>query len=350
MRTRFGVALSAILSAALHICICPAPARGAPIWVEGEDATRSAVTRHPWWYDKVKADALSGGAWISNWSGEKEGTAEYEIDVAEGGSYTLWVRANPLATKISYRIDGGGWTPIDMKQGQRGRMNIAADNKPDLRFIAWAKVGKVGLSAGSHVIQFKMHSDNSNHGGLDCFCLDDGSFVPSGIMKPGAGAMKSRAVGPDKAIWIEGEDASRNTMNRHPWWYDKVKSDALSGGAWMSNYSDDKAGAADYEFEAVVADDYAFWVRANPLRSEIRYKLDSGEWRRIDLEKGQRGRVNIAADNKPDMRFIAWAKVGKVRLAKGPHTISFRMSGPLHNHGGSTASASRGYRSCRRGS
>jgi hypothetical protein len=181
-----------------------------------------------------------------------------------------------------------------------------------------------------------MHSGNNNHGALDCFCLDSGGFVPSGVMKPGAGAgtAKSRPVGPDKAIWIEGEAAARSTMNRHPWWYDKVKADALSGGAWMSNFNDDKAGTADYDFDVLVADEYTFWVRANPLRSELYYRLDGGDWRRIDLAAGQRGRMNIAADNKPDMRFIAWAKVGKTRLSKGRHTISFRMSGPLHNHGG----------------
>ena len=31
------------------------------IWVEGESPQSQSMTRHPWWYDKVKKDQLSGG-------------------------------------------------------------------------------------------------------------------------------------------------------------------------------------------------------------------------------------------------------------------------------------------------
>jgi hypothetical protein len=39
-----------------------------------------------------------------------------------------------------------------------------------------------------------------------------------------------------QTIWVEGERPARSTMNRHPWWYDQVKKDQLSGGDWMSNF------------------------------------------------------------------------------------------------------------------
>ena len=31
-------------------------------------------------------------------------------------------------------------------------------------------------------------------------------------------------------IWVEGEKPATSTMHRHPWWYDKVRRDELSGG------------------------------------------------------------------------------------------------------------------------
>ena len=43
---------------------------------------------------------------------------------------------------MSYRLNGGPWTAIDLETGQSGSVNIAADGKPDLRFIAWVKVGQ----------------------------------------------------------------------------------------------------------------------------------------------------------------------------------------------------------------
>ncbi len=38
------------------------------IWIEGESPQSQTVSRHPWWYDKVKKDQLTGGDFISNWT------------------------------------------------------------------------------------------------------------------------------------------------------------------------------------------------------------------------------------------------------------------------------------------
>src|SRR4051812_13223244 len=65
------------------------------IWQEGEQPTTASVKRHPWWYDQVTPGELSGGAWISNFSKEQEGTAEYRVEVPASGTYHFWVRANP---------------------------------------------------------------------------------------------------------------------------------------------------------------------------------------------------------------------------------------------------------------
>ncbi|HLX60200.1 MAG TPA: hypothetical protein VKX17_02850 [Planctomycetota bacterium] len=155
------------------------------IWIEGESAKSNTVTRHPWWYDKVKTEQLSGGDYISNW-GDKPGEAIYEFTADADRNDTFYVRANPVGTKLSYKLDAGDWTLIDFAGNQDNQINIAADDKIDLRFLAWAKVGAVKLSKGAHTIAFKFHSDNNNHGMLDCFVFTSIPFTPNGATKPGA--------------------------------------------------------------------------------------------------------------------------------------------------------------------
>src|SRR5260221_7827685 len=77
----------------------------ATIWREGEQPDRQNMHRHPWWYDQVKKEVLSGGDWISNFSDKGEGTAEYDIAVEETADYTFLVRANPTGGKLSYELD-----------------------------------------------------------------------------------------------------------------------------------------------------------------------------------------------------------------------------------------------------
>ncbi len=173
----------AVCAALLMLASGPGACAAEYIWIEGESPQAQSMTRHPWWYDQVKRDQLSGGDFISNWNDKRAGEATYGFR-AGGGQYVLWVRANPVATKLSYQVDGGPWQFIDMKAAQES-VNIAADGKIDLRFIAWIKVGTVKLAKGKHTVTFKMHSDNNNHGMLDCFVFAGGPFTPDGTRKPG---------------------------------------------------------------------------------------------------------------------------------------------------------------------
>jgi hypothetical protein len=158
----------------------------AAIWIEGEAATRKNVTDHPWYGRQVKFDVLSGGAWLSHFDDNKEGSAEYDFDVLTADNYTFWVRANPLLAKLEWQIDGNPWQDVNFSADQRGNQNIASDNKPDLRFIAWAKVGQIRLDARRHTLRFKFSSANSHHGGVDCFVFTRVSFSPQGTLQPGA--------------------------------------------------------------------------------------------------------------------------------------------------------------------
>ncbi len=172
-------------------CLFPLLASSASaewIWVEGEKPSKTTMNRHPWWYDQVKKDQLSGGDWISNFDPKKPGEAEYAVTPKAPGKFEFWVRANPVQTKLSYRCNDGEWARIDFEKAGGESANIAADGKIDLRFITWARIGTVELKSGPNVVRFRMDSANSNHGGLDCFVLSTEPFRPRGILKPGEAA------------------------------------------------------------------------------------------------------------------------------------------------------------------
>lgn len=176
-----------------------APASAAWIWTEGEAPAVNRMNRHPWWYDQVKRDEFSGGDFISNFSETAAGEAEYRIEAAAAGDYEFWVRANPLQAKLSYALNGGPDTPIALDRDQRGNLNVAADGKPDLRFLAWCKVGKVPLAAGPNTIRFRMDSANHHHGYLDCFVFSTDPFQPRGTAKPDQAAADAAR---DQAGWF----------------------------------------------------------------------------------------------------------------------------------------------------
>ncbi|MBV8487449.1 MAG: hypothetical protein JO161_04150 [Planctomycetaceae bacterium] len=183
--------LSIIL--ALGSLFSPTPVRSQTIWVEGEKPFRSTMSRHPWWYDQVKKNQLSGGDWISHWSSEGDGAAAYVVSVPATARYAFWVRANPVATRLAYLIDRAKWTPIDMTTEVIDTVNVAADDKPDLRFVAWKKVGEISLNKGRHTISFRMSSENHHHGALDAFVLTTEPFLPRGTMRPSEAKSLSQA-------------------------------------------------------------------------------------------------------------------------------------------------------------
>ncbi len=180
--------------------IAPSVASATWIWVEGEKPAQSTMHRHPW-YTQVRKDQVSGGDLISNFH-EQPGEAAYRVRVAKEGTYTFWVRANPVASRLSYRVDRGGYSPITLDSGTVDSVNIAADGKVDLRFLAWAKVGVLKLVKGEHLFVFKMDSENQNHGYLDCFVLTDEPFQPSGTLKPDQLAQAARELERQNEGWF----------------------------------------------------------------------------------------------------------------------------------------------------
>jgi hypothetical protein len=160
------------------------PVFAAWVWVEGEQPTRTNIGRHPWYAGQVKKDQLSGGNFLAHFDADKEGEASYDVQIPEGGTYTLWLRANPVQSSMTCSIDGATPVPVDFKRNQSGNINIAANGAPDLRFLAWCEVGPFPLKAGTHSLRFMMTSANNHHGAIDCFVLTTEPFAPNGVMKP----------------------------------------------------------------------------------------------------------------------------------------------------------------------
>ena len=171
------------------------------VWIEGEQPAVNRMNRHPW-YDQVKRDQFSGGDFISNFDKDKPGEAEYRFAAPRAAEFEFWVRANPLASKLSFSLNGGPETPIDLNAEKGEPVNVAADNKPDLRFLAWSRVGKVTLPAGTNTIRFRMTSENSHHGYLDCFVFSDEAFVPRGLLKPDQLAADSQRLAEENKTWF----------------------------------------------------------------------------------------------------------------------------------------------------
>ena len=267
----------------LTFLISASASNGATIWQEGEKPVRSTVKRHPWWYDKVKAGELSGGEWISHYSKEKPGETEYSVEVPAGGKYHFWVRANPVNTKLAYRVGSGVWVPIDTGAAI-DRVNIAADGKADLRFIGWMNAGDVTLERGPVTIAFRMSSENENHGAIDVFVLTTEPFTPKGKGKPG----EAIAAG---------------------------KSEVTESGSWAFHYPADKFEATALldlrSLNEKVAGESGF-VRLTPDGNG--FALGNGQPVRFWAVGSDLYRKHSPEEMEPHARFLAKLGVNMVRL------------------------------------
>jgi hypothetical protein len=302
------------------------------VWVEGEAPSRGQGYPHNWYSDMVQKGALSGNAFLSSFTDKADTEVDYDVEIPADGEYTLWARVNPIQASVSWRQDGGAWQAIDLSKAIDS-VNIAADAKPDLRFLAWVKVGKLPLKAGKTAIGFKLHSTNNHHGSLDCFVLTTKPFLPSGKTQP-AGA-KPAAAGFDASsfVWIEGEDARDSDFKPHNWYSGMVKKDSLSGGNWLSTFDGPANASATWDIEIPKDGSWTMWLRANPIQAGLDWRLDDGAWQAADMSRPQ-DQVNIAADGKPDLRFVAWLQAAKVDAKAGKHRLQLRTTAKLSNHAG----------------
>jgi hypothetical protein len=151
------------------------------VWVEGESAVARQVTLNSW-YDSVHREQLSGGAWLCHF-GNTDGTAQYDLSIPKDAEYDLWIRGNPYAPP-SYQVNGGTWTKVDASKSW-DVINVAEDDKHDLRYLGWMRGGKVSLKKGPATLSFKFSGAANRHGSIDCFTLTTRAYDPRGTLKPG---------------------------------------------------------------------------------------------------------------------------------------------------------------------
>ncbi len=192
-RSSLSIFMNLVFALAPAMLAFPRAINGQTVWIEGESSRHASVQRHPSWYDKVKKDMLSGGGWISHWSETRDGLVDYSVQVPAEGRYAFWVRANPMQSRLSYQIGKGKWTDIDLTTDVLDSVNVAADGKPDIRFLGWKKVGDLPLVKGTYTFRFKLSSPNHHHGAIDAFVLTTKPFVPEGSRRPGTTVVRTNA-------------------------------------------------------------------------------------------------------------------------------------------------------------
>lgn len=171
------------LTLALAFLILPGHAEH--VWVEGESGEGRNIQANGW-YRAVRAQDLSGGDWLATYGGDKAAMVRYEFSVPASDDYFLWVRANPIRARLHVAVGKlDTWIEVPITKSHQDNVNIAEDGKPDMRFLAWTKVGPISLTEGNSELRFRMSSKNGNHGGIDCFCLTtDKTWKPEKALKP----------------------------------------------------------------------------------------------------------------------------------------------------------------------
>jgi hypothetical protein len=179
---RFHGAIVFLLLAGSHAAAGPVGDDDS-VWVEGENASVRQVTTNPWYSDAVRKEQMSGGAWLSHFSSTTDGSAQYDLTIPKDGEYAFWVRANPTGA-LSYQLNGGSWTTISSSK-VLDMVNLAEDDRPDLRFLGWMSGGKLPLKKGPLTLTFRMSGGATRHGAIDCFVLTTRPYEPRGMLKPG---------------------------------------------------------------------------------------------------------------------------------------------------------------------
>ncbi len=132
-------------------------------------------------------------------------------------------------------------------------------------------------------------------------------------------------------IWLEAEDRKASNFN-----YSRIGGiPRLSGGAFLGLETAveppaDTGWFAHYEFTAPADGTYQLWVRENYLSysSPCWYRVDDGEWVHVTNQLVPRDARVVALYNaiEDTRQVFAWYHYGEVRLKKGRHTLTFRVT------------------------
>lgn len=197
------------------------------IWIEGEKCASTSFNRHGWYQDtNIKKDLLSpgtpggaSGAWLVHYTGKgstEQASATYKFTIAEGGTYSWWIRLNPFSNSngggnysYRYRPDRGtwpAWKALDVSEAKDQMIDLVEPGI-DIRFIAWCYGGALELARGSYELEVSLSrrdGDSDNHGGIDVMALVNFPWAPAGVIPPdpnvppaGPGDWFTLMAGPD---------------------------------------------------------------------------------------------------------------------------------------------------------
>ena len=139
------------------------------IWIEGENYTTTTFVEKSGagsWYhnDKVMKDLLSPGQpgisdgdWHSHYTSnnhQDSGIASYAFRIAEGGSYSWWIRLNPFRNSnggadYSYSLDDSPWQEIDLSY-VTNRIDLI---DPGIDAVHGQHIGAVGIALRLQPVQ-----------------------------------------------------------------------------------------------------------------------------------------------------------------------------------------------------
>ena len=176
------------------------------LWIEGERYVSSSFNRHGWYQNtnigkellSPGTPGVSEGAWHAHYTsnGSEQASAMYRFTIAEGGTYSWWIRLNPFRNS-----NGGGNYSYRYRQRRRVDGLAEPSTSPrrsdqmidlvepgiDIRFIAWCYGGSFDLVPGSYELEVRLsrrEGDDDNHGGIDVMALVNFPWAPTGMVPP----------------------------------------------------------------------------------------------------------------------------------------------------------------------
>ena len=176
-----SLAFALVISPAIGLAVTTDPPKAHTIWVEAEHSHRSSLERHPFWYDQVKKDQLSGGDWISNWSDDNGRCRRVRRLGPRGRSLPFLDPGQSGADACSnMRSAGASGRPSTWRPMQSTRSTSRPTTSPTCGSWRGRRLAKSPLAKGQHTIAFRMSSENHHHGAIDAFVLTTEPFLPSG--------------------------------------------------------------------------------------------------------------------------------------------------------------------------
>jgi hypothetical protein len=175
---------------------------------------------------------------------EPPATAKYAVSVPAEGDYTFRVRTfglsdNGIRSPFRWRFGDGKW----VEQAQGAGTTIHKVKPTSNRTLAWVRLGKARLAAGTQPFQIEM-LDLKDAAGFDCFALGQGAFQPNATLNPGE----------KLGLAMEG------------WWAFEPDADAFSPDALLdlSDLNHKPAGKADYVTRSPDGNDFTYLSGCHP--------------------------------------------------------------------------------------